>query len=442
MATFTRRGFLKTTAGIAVGAALANAGGLTLPEAAAAESSIIPEKDAKLRVLRWKRFVQGDEDQWLRNTTKFSKKTGVEIRVDSEQWEDLRAKAAVVANEDRGPDIILGWYDDPQLYPHKLVDVSDVANYLGRKYGGWYDIFRKYGTRDGAWIALPLGVVPGSLVYRESMIKAAGFDSIPKDTENFLKLCRALKANNTPPGFSYGHAVGDANSFCHWLLWSHGGKLVDNNNNVVINTKEVIDAVEYAKDLYSSFIPGTLSWDDSANNRFFLDGQISLTWNGASIYYAAKTSNDPGMQAIAADIQHANLPIGPVGKPAEFTTLTQMMLFKHCKYPNAGKAYMRFMMEQEQFDPWLQASLGYITQPFKSNESHPLWASDPKLLVYRDAVKRMRDHGYSGRLGYASAAVMAEYVVVDMFADAASGAKTAQAAVERAEKRALRYYKV
>jgi multiple sugar transport system substrate-binding protein len=37
---------------------------------------------------------------------------------------------------------------------------------------------------------------------------------------------------------------------------------------------------------------------------------------------------------------------------------------------------------------------------------------------------------------------MADYIVVDMFAEAASGSKMPKEAAERAQKRAERYYKV
>ena len=72
-----------------------------------------------------------------------------------------------------------------------------------------------------------------------------------------------------------------------------------------------IAALEYAKQLYETFIPGTLSWLDPNNNKAFLDGQIGLTANGISIYYAAKNSKDPKMKEMAADIDHANLPDRP-----------------------------------------------------------------------------------------------------------------------------------
>lgn len=437
MTKLTRRDFLVSTAGIAAASAV---GGKALA-ATPGELSYKPEEGAKLRVLRWKRFVQGDEDLWNANTKKFTEKTGVEVRVDSEGWEDVRPKAAVAANIGSGPDIVIGWFDDPHQYPDKLHDLSELANYLDKKYGGWYDVCKKYGMRGDKWIALPLGVVGNAVVYRESQVKAAGFDGIPKDTAGFLKLCQALKAKGTPVGFALGKAVGDGNNWAHWLLWSHGGMMVDEKSNVVINSPETWAALEYAKQLYPTFVPGTLSWQDPSNNKAFLDGQVSITANGISVYYSAKNSSDPKMQAMAKDIQHAHLPIGPIGKPTELMQITQMMLFKYSKYPNAAKAYLQFMMEADQYNPWMEAAIGYVSQPLKAYEANPIWTVDPKHTVYRDAAALMLDNGHAGPLGTASAAVMADYVVLDMIAAAASGSKTPKEAAAQAAERAKRYYK-
>jgi multiple sugar transport system substrate-binding protein len=263
-------------------------------DANAQQWSNTPEKGAKLRVLRWSRFVQGDIDQYMKNVQKFQDKYQIEVRVDNEGWEDVRPKAAVAANTGAGPDIILSTNDDANLYPEKLVDVTDVCTYLGGKYGGFYPVCDPYLRPDGKkWIGVPLGVAGVCMVYRESAVKAAGFDSFPKDTDGFLKLCKALKEKGTPPGFALGNATGDGNTWCQWLVWSFGGKIVDANNKVVIDSPETIKALEYAKELYSTFVPGTLSWLDPNNNKAFLDGQLFLTNNGISIYYAAKNSQDP-----------------------------------------------------------------------------------------------------------------------------------------------------
>src|SRR5438045_7789129 len=307
MSKFTGREFLKTSAGAAAAGTLGV--GATLGSLDAyAQAKWAPEKGAKLRVLRWKRFVQGDEDKWMENTKKFADLHKIEVRVDHEGWEDVRPKAAVAANVGSGPDIIISTMEDAHQYPDKLVDVSDVANYLGAKYGGWYDAAKAYGMEGKKWVAIMMGAAGNAMVYRDSMLKAAGFDTFPNDMPGFLKLCQALKAKNTPAGFALGNATGDS-SWTHWLVWAHGGKLVDAKNNVVINSPETVAALEYSKQLYETFIPGTLSWLDPNNNKAFLDGQLFLTANGISIYYAAKTSQDPKLQEMEKDLQHAYFPV-------------------------------------------------------------------------------------------------------------------------------------
>ncbi|MBP6368826.1 MAG: extracellular solute-binding protein, partial [Burkholderiales bacterium] len=342
MSKFKRRDFLKTSAVAAAGAA---AGPFVWAGSAHAQWSNTPEKGAKLRVLRWKRFVQGDEDAYMANVKKFTEKTGIEVRVDHEGWEDVRPKAAVAANTGAGPDIILSTNDDANLYPDKLVDVTDLCEYLGKKYGGWYPVCQQYLKPDGRrWIGVPLGAAGSALVYRESAIKAAGYTSIPKDTAGFLGLMKALKDKGTPGGFALGNATGDGNTWTHWLVWSHGGKLVNDKNQVVIDSPETVKALEYVKELYGTFVPGTLSWLDPNNNKAFLDGQVSLTANGISVYFAAKNSADPKIKEMTADINHSNFPIGPVGRPTEFNLFFNQMIFKYTKYPRAAKEFLRFMM--------------------------------------------------------------------------------------------------
>ncbi len=438
MSQFKRRQFLKTTAGATAGAAITGAPAVH----AQATWTNQPEKGAKLRVLRWKRFVQGDEDAYLANVKKFTAKYGIEVRVDHESWEDVRPKAAVAANVGSGPDIILSTNDDANLYPDKLVDVTDVCEYLGKKYGGWYASTETYLRPDGKrWIGVPLGSAGGMMVYRESQVKAAGFDKFPRDTDGFLKMMKALKEKGTPGGMALGNATGDS-GWTSWLVWAFGGQMVDKNNKVIIDSPETIKALEYAKELYGTFVPGTLSWLDPNNNKAFLDGQVSVTNNGISVYYAAKNSQDPKVKELANDIQHASFPVGPVGVPTESHLFFNQMVMKYTKYPKAAKEFLRFMMEQEQFNDWLAGSGGYVSQPLKAYEANKIWTVDAKHTPYRDATKNLRPSGYAGKLGYASAGALADFIIANMVAEAGSGSKTAKEAAERAQKRAERYYKV
>ncbi|MBM3568223.1 MAG: extracellular solute-binding protein [Alphaproteobacteria bacterium] len=408
----------------------------------AQELALEAEKGATLRVLRPSKFVQGDENLWLANTEKFSKQFGIPVKVESEGWEDLRPKSAVAANVGRGPDIVYGWHDDAHQYPEKLANLSDVATYLDKKYGGFYDVCKKYGMRRGQWISVPLGAAGSKMVYRASWLKEAGHTAFPKDLPGFLKVCQDLKRINKPAGMALGNAVGDANGWCHWIVWAHGGRMVDDKDRVVINSAETIKALDYVRELYQTFVPGTLSWLDPSNNKAFLDGQLSLTNNGISVYYAAKNSTDATVKAMAEDIQHADYPVGPVGKPTELNLIVNAMLFRYSKFPKAAKKYIAFMMEKEQYEPWQEASIGYFSQPLREYEKSKIWTSDPKHTPYRGTLSNMLWSGYGGSPGYASAAVLADFIMVNMVAAAASGAKSSRDAAAEAQKRAERYYKI
>lgn len=436
MTKITRRDALKLGIGATAAASLAHLGGTP----AAAQDAFTPESGASLRVLRWSPFVKGDEDQWIANTKKFTEKTGVEVRIDKESWEDIRPKAAVAANVGSGPDIMFVWFDDPFQYPDKLLDVSDLANALGSKYGGWYDGPKGYAVRDGKFIGLPLATIGNAVCYRESWVKEAGFSEFPKDTAGFLELCKALKAKGHPAGFAHGKAVGDGNNYAHWLLWSHGGKTVDEAGKVAINSPETVAALKYATELYKTFIPGTESWLDVNNNRAFLAGEVGLTANGVSLYYAAK--NDPKTAEMAKDIKTVAFPVGPVGKPVELYQTTSCVVFKYTKFPKAAQAYLQFMYDEPQMAEWIKASSAYCCQTLKAYANNPVWTSDPNHAPFAKASETLRPNGYAGPLGYSSAAVMADYVVVDMFAEAVTGQRTPEEAAKRAETRVNRYYRV
>jgi len=398
-----------------------------------------PEPGATLRLMRWTPFVETEDKQLQHNVTAFTAATGVEVRLDQAFFDDVQHKAAVAANVGAGPDLIWGLNTTPHLFPDHLLEVTDVADYLGGRYGGWYEIARQYGTRDGRWIDLPLCVGGNYINYRQSWVADAGFTSFPETTDDLLKLSHELDKLGHPGGFALGHASADANAWVHWLIWAFGGRLVDPDNQVVINSQQTIAALEYARELYATFTPGTASWTDSYNNKAFLAGEIGYTNNGISIYAAALRE---GLSEIAEDMHHARYPIGPAGEPAEMQPTYPLFAYRYSAYPNACKALMAFLMEAPQYDPWLQQSVGYFTQTLHAYDANPVWQEDPKRAVFAQAAARARSIAHAGTLGYAAASVLAEFVLVDMVAQAATGQLTPEEAAAEAERRANRYYRV
>ncbi|MCT8973085.1 extracellular solute-binding protein [Microbaculum sp. A6E488] len=409
------------------------------PALAACELQFKPEDGAELTLLRWKRFIQAEEDAFMKIVENFQKDCGITVNVQNESLDDVQPKASVAANVNQGPDMVWGLYSLPHLFPDKLVDVTDLADYLAGKYGPWVPSAVKYGTKAGTseWIDIPIAYNGNYINYRISAVEKAGFKEPPKTTAEFMELAKALKEQGTPLGMALGHATGDGNAWVHWALWSFGGSLVNENDEVIINSPETKAAVEYVKELYGYMAPGVAAWNDSNNNKAFMSGEVSMTNNGPSIYPAAKKDAPD----IAADMNHAKWPVGPVGKPTEFHIAYPMMIFKYSKYPNAAKGFIEYLFQPAQYDMWLQAAVAYLTPPLEKYEANSVFTDDPKLTVFRDAARDTLTAGYEGSVGEKAASALAEFIVLDMFANAATGNMSVDDAIAQAERQAKRIYR-
>ncbi|KIZ39641.1 MULTISPECIES: ABC transporter substrate-binding protein [Rhodopseudomonas] len=403
----------------------------------AADSPWKPEPGAKINLLRWKRFVEAEDVAFMKIVDAFQKATGTTITVSNESYDDIQPKASVAANTGQGLDMVWGLYSLPFLFPSKCTDVTDVADYLGKTCGGWADSGKAYGMMGNKWIGIPVAATGGLVNYRIKAMEKAGHSKFPDDLGGFLDLMQGMNKNGTPGGMALGHASGDANGWLHWALWAHGGNLVDKDNKVVINSPETAKSLDYVKKLYESFVPGTASWNDSSNNKAFLAEQLHLTVNGISIYVAAKKS----APQIAEDMNHAHLPPGLDGKTRELHLGFPILIFNFTKYPKACKAFTAFLLEPPQFNPWIEAAQGYLSHFLLAYDNNPVWTADPKTTPYRDVAKTASTPAGLGQLNENAAAAIADFIVVDMFANYATGREDVKGAMASAERQAKRIYR-
>ena len=137
MTMFTRRTLVKGGTAAAAAGALTGPALLEWAKAWAQSGALEAREGAQLSMLRWKYFVQSEDDAFVELIDAFTQATGVKVNISRESYEDVQPKASVAANTGAGPDLFWGLYSLPHLFPQKCVDVSDVADYLGKKYGGW-----------------------------------------------------------------------------------------------------------------------------------------------------------------------------------------------------------------------------------------------------------------------------------------------------------------
>src|SRR6476620_398476 len=200
MRDFTRRTLLQG------GTALAAAGALTGPallEFAKAWAQSAPwkaEPGAKLTVMRWKRFVPAEDDAFNAMVAAFKTATGTEMNVFSESFEDVQPKASVAANTGSGLDLAWGLHTLPQLFPTKVLKMNDIADYPGKKYGGWTTAAESSCGQGNDGFGIPVATIGGYMTYRKSAVDKAGFSEFPKDFPGLLVLCMGLKKHNTPAG--------------------------------------------------------------------------------------------------------------------------------------------------------------------------------------------------------------------------------------------------
>ena len=118
-----------------------------------------------------------------------------------------------------------------------------------------------------------------------------------------------------------------------------------------------------------------------------------------------------------------------------------MLAMTYTKYPQACKALMAFMLEADNFNPWIQSAKGYLTHCLNAYDNNPVWTADPKTTPFRDVAKRTLTAGGLGSVGEKAATAIADFVVVDMFANYCTGREDVKGAIAIAERQLKRIYR-
>lgn len=429
MARFDRRSFLKLSGGGAVAASAGMAGILASGRAPAYGQT------SSIHWLRWNDFVPAS-DQLLKGeiAAECEKALGVKLTVETINGNDIQARITSSVQSGSGPDVICALNNWAQLYGESLVDVSDVADELGKAQGGFYETSKAVANDGKRWIAVPWSIVGLQIAYRKSWFEELGYSGgkFPETWEALREAGKKLKAAGRPVGQTFGHTFGDAPAFSYPYLWSWGGKEVEaDGKTVVLDSKETVESVKFLVGFWKDALDeGGLAWDDASNNRAFLSGACSATNNGASIYIEALRKPDAYRTekggALKDDILHAPLPKGPAG-PFSFHVPFSNMLMGYSKNEKAAKEFLRWISSKPVFDKWFTTQKGFSVGPTTDWEKHKLWDDDPIMLPFKAAARTGRFAGYAGPSSRKAAQVVTKYIVTDMYAKAVQGMQAEEA---------------
>src|SRR2546428_3052979 len=165
--TVTRRSFLKVTGAGATGGAL-----LAMLDARQAPAQL---KGTSLRVILWSHFVPA-YDAWIDDfAKKWGEQNGATVRIDHIPHLELPARYAAEFAAGAGHDLI--YFAGQVLTGHyfkNLVDMSDVAGALAKKYGGWMESSKSAAQVNGVWYAVPDYFIAIPVLYRKDLFQSVG----------------------------------------------------------------------------------------------------------------------------------------------------------------------------------------------------------------------------------------------------------------------------
>ena len=427
-----RRAFLRAST-----AATAGLAGMLL-----AKTAPLMAQERELKLLTWSHFVPTSDAELKRQLEEFGAMTGVKVRMDRVAHLQLPAIMASEVQGQKGHDMTIAADANPHLYSKHLINLDDLHDKIGRRAGGYSNTIVGKG-RDGHYRALPWYFITGPLALRTDLIAELG-ENLPDTWEDVHRIGKKLKAKGHPVGFPLSHGA-DANGSMRAIIWSWGGKLVeDDSKTVAFNSKETVEALKFVKALYQDCMSEeVLAWDDRNNNVCLNSGRCSMILNPISAYNSARHDNAliPGTERpIHTVINHIMPPRGPAGRhgPAGHIGIG---IWKWSKVQELAKEFFEWHFQKEQQEKFLTASHGY-NQPFlKAFSMHPIYASNPKFYFAPYMSSYVHAIGWPGVPTAAAQAVANQFIIPDAAAAHATGRMTAEQAAKKAEMQIKRIYR-
>jgi len=365
-AAMNRRQFIKKATGTALG----------LSSFSVFRPSRVSAATPELTMLGWSHRVPASDDKLREQAARFAKEQGVMVRVDTVTEEQIPTKVAAEIHAQAGHDIVIMASSSPWLYHEHLVDVDDVIEDLGEKQGGWYPFVKESAFVNGSWKAVPRfwATYPG--LYREDLFAQAGLP-VPQSWEDVLNAGRVLKKQGHPVGIPISQCPDAYLSF--WsVLWGFGGKVLEaDGKTLALNSPNTEAALAYYQTLYNEAMePEVLSWDDAGNNRFLLSGKGCWIHNPISPYISAMDNKMPIVDKIGIH----STPAGPDGRHG-ILTVSSLGIWKFSKNQDLAKAFLKYLLQPENYTEWMIASKGFSHGPLRVYENHPIWADHPKFKI-------------------------------------------------------------
>lgn len=424
---FTRREFVKISAAAAAGPFF------LFPVRVAAQQKT-------LKILQWSHFVPAF-DKWFDGV--FAKQWGqrhdTNVIVDHIAAREVNARGAAEAAAGKGHDLFLFQFP-PAAYERQVIDMTDVYREVERKHGNVISLGHRstFNPISRKHFAFSDSYVPFPGNYRKDLWEQAGYPHGPQTYDDLrvgAKRIRDKFGNPCGIGLSQDN---DTTSAVRAILWSFGGAEQDEKGNVVLNSKQTVEALNFVRALYQeSETPEVFAWDETSNNRAMLSGKISYTMNAISITRAAEKDNPDMSQKIwlSAALK------GPVHQLSPSNVANHYVIWDFAENKEGAKQFLVDLVDN--FGDAFNASEFYNFPCFPSTvpdlatklKADPKATPPDKYKILTNVLDWTANIGYPGYATNAINEVASTYVLNTTFAKVARGEMTAAEGAKAADDR-------
>ncbi|MGQ0664966.1 MAG: extracellular solute-binding protein [Pseudomonadota bacterium] len=389
-----------------------------------------------LKILQWSHFVPG-WDKWFNNeyTKEWGQKNDTDVVVDNISLALIPARAAAEVSAQKGHDLVL-FLSPPSVYEEQVVSMNDVYAELERKHGKPIDLAVKstYNPKTKKYFAFSDSFVPDPVNYRTDLWGEVG---MKPDTWEDIRIGGKKIKDKTgiPVGIGLSAEIDTAMAM-RAVMYSYGSHEQDTEGNLTLNSPQTLEALKYVKALFQEAMTAeVLAWDASSNNRQMLAGRSSLVLNAISVTRTGENDKLP----IHEKIGLAKSAKGPVRRMGLEHVMDCYVTWRFSENIDGAKKFLVDYVDN--FRKGFLNSEFYNFPCFTSTvpDLKQLIAHDPKAVppdkykVLEDVLDWATNVGYPG---YSNAAIDESWntwVLNTMFAKAATGAETPEAALSQAD---------
>jgi multiple sugar transport system substrate-binding protein len=398
---------------------------------------------SQLRILQWAHFVPA-YDTWFDNeyTKKWGEKNNMEVIVDHVGVTALPSRAAAEVSAQQGHDLFMH-LSPPPTFEEQVVDMKDVYDECIRKHGKPVDLAIKstYNPKTKKYFGFSDSYVPDPVNYRKDLWDDVG---VSPDTWDHIRDggAKIKKKHGNPVGIGLSAELDTAMAM-RAIMYAYGSSVQDEQGNVVLNSKNTLEALKFVKALFEdAMTPEVLAWDPSSNNRMMLAGRGSLALNAISITRTGEVQKNPVTDKIAL----AKAAKGPVRRIGLEHVMDVYVIWKFAKNIDGAKKFLIDYIDN--FEQGFEASAFYNFPCFpktvpnlqKSIANDPRAKPADKYAVLSDVLDWATNVGYPGYANAAIDEIFNTWVLNTMFAKAATGAETPENALKAADAECKRIF--